>query len=94
MLYVDYGSLETVKKSDIRLLSTQFSKLPIQSLHCTLYECDKLNVPREINIYFADLIENKKLEAKFHKMSSNVLNFLSFLFNRNIILFYFILGHK
>lgn len=80
MLYVDYGSIEVVLKSNIRLLDKKFGNLPIQSLHCTLKESDQLtNLSREMNEYFADMVDNKKLEALFHKQKSKVLNWFYYL---------------
>lgn len=75
MLYVDYGSIEVVLKSNVRLLYKKFSNLPVQSLHCTLKESKQLkHLSREINEFFADMIDDKKLEALFHKKSPKVLN--------------------
>jgi len=73
LLYVDYGSIEIVPKINIRLLASTFGAYPTQAVHCGLYEFNELNYPREISESFAEMVENRVLEAQFHSPISNVI---------------------
>lgn len=74
MLYVDFGSVEVVKKSDVRFLATKFGSFPIQALHCSLFETEKPNYTLEINENFAISIDNNRLlEATFKKTMTLVI---------------------
>lgn len=67
MLYVDYGSIEVVSKSNIRLLDLNFSKMPKQAIHCKLHGSDKFNnFSRDASEIFSELICDKTLSAEFH----------------------------
>uniref|UniRef100_A0A2H8TF29 Tudor domain-containing protein 1 n=1 Tax=Melanaphis sacchari TaxID=742174 RepID=A0A2H8TF29_9HEMI len=70
LLYVDYGSIEIVPKTNVRLLASQFGVFPTQAIHCGLYEFDELNYPREISESFAEMTEDHELEAQFHPPKS------------------------
>lgn len=73
LLYVDYGSIETISKSNVRLLERRFGVLPAQGIHCSLYECkEPINYSREINEKFALMIDNKVLDAQFHNSKTEV----------------------
>uniref|UniRef100_A0A2S2PA58 Tudor domain-containing protein 1 n=2 Tax=Schizaphis graminum TaxID=13262 RepID=A0A2S2PA58_SCHGA len=70
LLYVDYGSIEIVPKTNVRLLASQFGAYPTQAVHCGLYNFNELNYPREISESFAEITENHVLEAQFHPPTS------------------------
>jgi len=68
LLYVDYGSIEIVWKSNIRLLASQFGLLPIQALHCSLFEYGVFNnYNSSINKLFVEKVDEKILEANIQK---------------------------
>ncbi|XP_022169440.1 uncharacterized protein LOC111033146 isoform X1 [Myzus persicae] len=70
LLYVDYGSIEIVPKTNVRLLASQFGIYPAQGVHCGLYEYNELNYPREISESFAEMVDDHVLEAQFHSQVS------------------------
>ncbi|XP_026816464.1 uncharacterized protein LOC113555992 isoform X2 [Rhopalosiphum maidis] len=70
LLYVDYGSIEIVPKTNVRLLASQFGAYPTQAVHCGLYNFNELNYPREISESFAEITEDHVLEAQFHPPTS------------------------
>lgn len=68
MFYVDYGSLELVSKSNIRLLDLNYAELPMQAIHCKLYGSDKFDhFGRTDSEWFSYLVCDRTLDAKFHK---------------------------
>lgn len=75
MLYVDYGTIEIIAKSKIRLLKSEFGNLPIQALHCSLFDSHQ-NYPRELNYTFVDIVNGKILEATTSRTFLNVINII------------------
>ncbi|CAH1731463.1 unnamed protein product [Aphis gossypii] len=66
LLYVDYGSIEVIPKTNVRLLASQFGAYPTQAVYCGLYNFNELNYSREISESFAEMTEDHVLEAQFH----------------------------
>jgi hypothetical protein len=74
VFYIDYGSIEIISRAKIRLLERSFGLLPVQAIFCSLYENDnRIRFDREINEKFAMMIDNKTLEAHFHKPKIEVI---------------------
>ncbi|KAE9528672.1 hypothetical protein AGLY_012247 [Aphis glycines] len=66
LLYVDYGTIKVVSKTNVRLLASQFGAYPIPAVHCGLYNFSELNYLREISESFAEMTDDHVLEAQFH----------------------------
>jgi len=72
VLYVDYGSIEIIPKLKIRVLDSIFKSFPMYALHCSLLNFDTYNFTytRDMNEFFATMVDRKILEATFHQLNS------------------------
>lgn len=72
---MDYGSIEKVPKSNVRLLEKKFSVMHAQAIHCTLFsEHEVQTFSRETKEHFARLVDSKTLWAHtIKKIKSEVI---------------------
>ncbi|XP_050426306.1 tudor domain-containing protein 7-like [Adelges cooleyi] len=77
LFYVDFGSIENVQKSQIRLLVSYFGTLPAQGIHCSLFGHESTQkISRETNELFVSLVTNKIMTAQhIKKVTSEYCNF-------------------
>jgi len=72
---VDYGSVETIPKTSVRLLERKFGFMHTQGIACSLFEDNAFNrtYPVQINRMFASLIDGNILTARFNQLTSKVI---------------------
>ncbi|XP_050584863.1 maternal protein tudor isoform X2 [Bombus affinis] len=63
--FIDYGNIETVQCSKIKCIEKEFSKLPIQAIHCKLFGVKDDNLDSNKTKAFENLVINKTVEAEF-----------------------------
>lgn len=65
-MYVDYGSIEIIAKTEVRFLDKRFGYFPMQGILCTLFDDDfDSSYSVTVNKTFASLVDDNELEAKF-----------------------------
>lgn len=49
--------------------------MPMHAIHCCLYTCDTCNFiyTRDMNDFFASMVDSKTLEAVFHQLNPEVI---------------------
>lgn len=65
--FVDFGNKQLVEESMLRAVSDEFPELlftPMQAIQCFLSDLSNVDIPAEINNWFADKYFGKPLRAK------------------------------
>lgn len=74
MRFIDWGTLDKVKLTDIRCLHEHFLKTPILAVCCELSDIKPINIvfTRPNALHFIDIVEGKKLNARIKKLNQQV----------------------
>ncbi|KAG7199166.1 hypothetical protein KM043_018050 [Ampulex compressa] len=71
--FLDYGNIETIELTNIKVIKAEFLQLPIQAIHCKLLGIESTTCNESITKHFEDAVQGKTLEAEFVK-EENGLN--------------------
>lgn len=74
--FVDYGNTEKVSFNNIKSIETEFSKLPIQAIHCKLFGILDGSSDKSKTQKFEDTVAGKTLEAEFITEENGVYSVL------------------
>ncbi|XP_012223207.2 maternal protein tudor isoform X2 [Linepithema humile] len=74
--FIDYGNMESVDFTKIKIIQDEFLKLPMQAIQCKLFGLTNINANENKYTIFSEKVEGKSLQVEFVNEENGVYEVL------------------